>query len=255
MSNLIRPACLWARAAVSLFALAPIMFFGVGCAAPSACVGGIGSCNGTSLPSLYAIIDPSGSQANQIDRQVADVRAIASRGPAEITIVLLGERPATSKIVTRVSLPDIDESDPNALSTRTALLGKLDDVVRKALGRPTSSSDHWGALQLVHDNARQRAIGAAVDVFVLGDSEPCVPDVCWTRKVPSPSEAVKRVRQAYGPLNYEDMRVTFVLGGDTGAARKSTSYVSQLSAAVVAVCKSARARSCAASSHVAQVTS
>jgi hypothetical protein len=110
-------------------------------------------------------------------------------------------------------------------------------------------------LQLVHDDARQRALTAGYDVTVLGDSEPCVPGVCWTRKVPTPSEAVKQVQQAYGTLSYEGMRVTFLVGGDAGAARKSPSYVSQLSAAIRAVCRSAGADSCGTTTHVAEVTS
>ncbi len=255
MSKLIRRASSRARGAAVLAGVVPFMFIGAGCAAPAACVGGIGVCKATPLPPRYAIIDPSGSQANQVDRQVADVRAIASGGPAEITLVLLGERPATSTIVTRVALPKIDESDPNAVATRTALLARLDVVVRQALAHRTKASDQWGALQLVHDAAAQRGVKPGFEVFVLGDSEPCVPGVCWTRNVPSPTDAVKQVQAAYATLKYTGESVTFVVGGDAGAHRKPPAYVSHLSAANLAVCKWAGARSCTTTTEVAEATS
>jgi hypothetical protein len=231
------------------------MLVGAGCAASAACAGGIGVCKDTPLPARYAIIDPSGSQADQVDRQVTDVRTIASGGPAEITIVLLGERPTTSTIVTRVALPKIDESDPNAVATRTVLLAKLDAVVRRALAHRTHASDQWGALQLVHDDAAQRGVKPGFGVVVLGDSEPCVPGVCWTRNVPTPSTAVKQVQGAYVTLTYTGENVTFVVGGDTKANRKSPAYVSHLSAADLAVCKWARAQSCKTTTEVAEARS
>nr|ALS90490.1 VWA-like domain (DUF2201) [uncultured bacterium] len=233
-----------------LAAVVPFMFVGTGCG-PNACVGGIGVCKHTRLASVYVVIDPSGSQAHRVKRQAADVQTIARTGHAEITIVRLRERPAASTIVTRVELPKIDTSDPNAFAKRTALLEELDGVVRRALAHRTNASDHWGALDLVRDDARQRGIGSGYRVYVLGDSEPCVPGVCWTREVPTPKKAVAQVRNAYAALSYRGEKVTFVMGGDGGSGHKPPAYVAHLKAAVLAVCKSAGADSCKATTEVA----
>lgn len=253
------PKSIHREARVRLVAIASglllLVALGAGCAAPATCIGGIGVCNSTPLPPRYAIIDPSGSQANLADHQVAEVRAIAGGGPAEITVVLLGERPSTSTIVTRVALPKVDQSDPNAVATRTALLAKLDTVVRKALAHRTNASDQFGALELVHDDARQRGTKPGYDVFVLGDSEPCVPAVCWTRDVPAPGVAVRQVQTAYSALTFKGENVTFVVGGDATANHKSPSYFARLSAADLAVCKWARAHVCKTVTEVAEATS
>lgn len=255
MPKVIHGAVTTARGVALLVVAVPFLFLGAGCAAPAACVSGIGVCKSTPLPPRYAIIDPSGSQADLADRQVAEVRAIAMSGPAEITVVLLGERPSTSTVVTRVALPKIDQSDPNAVATRTALLAKLDSVVRNALAHRTHASDQFGALELVHDDAQQRSAKPGYDVFVLGDSEPCVPGVCWTRSVPAPSEAVRQVQAAYSTLSFTGEKVTFIVGGDTAADKRSPGYVARLSAADVAVCRWARAESCTPSTEVAEVAS
>jgi hypothetical protein len=240
---------------MAMAAAVPILFIGAGCAAPAACIGGIGVCKSTSLPPRYAIIDPSGSQVDLADHQVAEVRAIADGGPAEITIVLMGERPSTSTIVTRVALPKVDQGDPNAVATRTALLAKLDSVVRNALAHRTNASDQFGALGLVHDDAQQRGVKPGYDVFVLGDSEPCVPGVCWTHDVPAPGAAVRQVQTAYSALMFTGENVTFVVGGDAAATTKSPSYIARLSTADVAVCKWARAHTCKTVTEVAEATS
>jgi hypothetical protein len=243
------------RGAVALLAAASFLFMGAGCATPAACVGGIGVCKDKPLPQRYAIIDPSGSQAHLAVRQVAEVRAIVSHGPAEITIVRLGERPSTSSIVTRVKLPKVDQSDPNALAERTALLRKLDHVVKGELARRTRSSDQFGALELVHDDASQRGVKPGFRVFVLGDSEPCVPGVCWTHAVPAPATAIKQVQSAYSTLIFAGERVTFVVGGDKAAGRKSPAYFARLKAADGAVCKWARALTCKPVTEIAEATS
>lgn len=252
MTKWIRRVSSRVRGVTALMAAVPFMFLGAACGAPAACVGGIGVCAAVPLPSSYVIIDPSGSQANQVGQEVAGVRALASHVPTELTVVLLGERPSTSKIVTRVSLPRIDASDPNAVATRTALLGKLDTVVEQALATSTTASDQWGALQLVHDDAIQRGAKPGYTVVVLGDSEPCVPGVCWTRAVPTPDDAVTEVKSAYTNLLYTGENVTFEVGGDADAARKSPSYVSDLSAADLAVCKWAQASACNTTTEIAE---
>lgn len=242
------------RGAVALLAAASFLFIGAGCATPTVCIDGIGFCKDKPLPQRYAIIDPSGSQANLADHQVAEVRAIASGGPAEITIVRLGERPSTSEIVTRVKLPKIDQSDPNAVATRTALLEALDKAILKKLAHRTHASDQFGALELVRDDAEQRGIKPGFGVFVLGDSEPCVPGVCWTRVVPAPAAAVRQVRAAYSTLRFTGEKVTFVLGGDRGAVGKSLAYVARLSAADRAVCGWAGAQQCRTVTEIAEAT-
>jgi hypothetical protein len=250
MSKIVHRAVTGARGAALLVAAVPCLFLGTGCAAPAACVGGIGVCKSPSLRPSYVVIDPSGSEVGRSDRQVAEVEAVASKGPTELTVVLLGERPSTSTVVTRVALPKVDESDPNTVATRTALLAKLDSVVRKALAHRTHSSDQFGALELVHDDAAQRGAGTGVNVFVLGDSEPCVPGVCWTHAAPSPGPAVKQVEVAYSKLNFGGENVTFAVGGDNAANRKTPSYVAHLSAADLAVCKWAGAQACKTSTNV-----
>jgi hypothetical protein len=244
-----------ARGTTTIFVAVLILFIGAGCATPAVCVGGVGVCKSTQLPSRYVIIDPSGSQAGLVDRQVADVRAVAGRGPAEVTIVLLGERPSTSKIAVRVKLTKLDNTDPNAVVTRTALLAKLDAVVRKALAHRTNASDQFGALQVVHDDARQRGVEPGYEVFVLGDAEPCVPGVCWTHNVPTPTAAIRQVRAAYIALRFGGEKVTFVVGGGKGATRKSPAYVARLSVADLAVCRWAGAMACEAVTDLAEVTS
>jgi hypothetical protein len=245
----------WRSSIVLLAAAVSFAFLGTACAPPHACVGGIGVCPHARLASVYVVIDPSGSQAHRVKRQAADVQAIARSRQAELTIVRLGERPATSTIVTRVTLPKIDTTDPSAVTTRTVLLEKLDKVVRRALAHRTIASDHWGALGLVRDDATQRGIKPGFDVYVLGDSEPCVPGVCWTRKVPTARDAVKQVRNAYASLSYSGERVTFVLGAGRGAENKGLAYVAELKAAVLAVCTAAGAESCNATTELPEASS
>jgi hypothetical protein len=254
MLKIIYRAATAARGKSAAIAIVPILFLGAGCAAPAACVGGMGVCKSAPLAPRYAVIDPSGSQADLADRQVAEVRAIANRGPTELTVVLLGERPSTSTVVTHVTLPKVDSSDPNAVATRTALLAKLDSIVRKALAHRTNASDQFGALELVHDEAQQHGDKPGYDVFVLGDSEPCVPGVCWTRDVPGPGAAVKQVQTAYSTLTFTGESVTFVVGGDTRANDKSLSYSARLSSADLAVCRWAHAKTCKTTADVTQVT-
>jgi hypothetical protein len=127
--------------------------------------------------------------------------------------------------------------------------------VRRALVHRTNASDHWGALELVRDDATQREIGSGYRVYVLGDSEPCVPGVCWTREVPTPRKAVAQVRSAYAVLNYRGEKVTFVMGGDGGSGHKKLAYVAHLEAALLAVCRSAHAESCKATTELAEEAS
>src|SRR3989442_1182693 len=99
----------------SASAIVALAFISAACGPSHACVAGIGIC-ASEQASVYTIADPSRSQADQVEQQVAAVRAIVTHGPMALTVVRLGERQTTSTVVARVNLPKIDENDPDAVT-------------------------------------------------------------------------------------------------------------------------------------------